>query len=73
RAYLDKALENGATAILYEAFTPAADSGAGIGFSESLPKNNSRPPVWKTPSAGVTTVIVEDSRKAVAMAADAFY
>ena len=29
--------------------TTAADSGAEIGFSESLPKNNFRPPVWKTP------------------------
>ncbi len=27
----------------------AADSGAEIGFSASLLKNNFRPPVWKTP------------------------
>jgi hypothetical protein len=27
----------------------AADSGAEIGFSENLTKNNFRPPVWKTP------------------------
>ena len=82
RAYLDKAIAAGATAVLYEepegcdrssSSAPAADSGAEIGFSSYRTKNNFRPPVWKTPAAGVTVVIVEDSRKAVAMAADAFY
>ena len=69
RQYLQKAIDAGAAAVLYERST---ESGAEIGFSESLPKNNFCPPVWKTPSTG-TTIIVADSRKAVAMAADAFY
>ncbi|MBQ9660101.1 MAG: UDP-N-acetylmuramoyl-L-alanyl-D-glutamate--2,6-diaminopimelate ligase [Bacteroidales bacterium] len=61
RAYIDKAVEAGAAAVMFES------TAAG-----NCTENNFRPPVWKTPSAG-TTIIVENSRRAVAMAADAFY
>ena len=33
------------------------DSGAEIGFSSSCTKNNFRPPVWKTPSAGAEEMV----------------
>ncbi|MBR4585828.1 MAG: UDP-N-acetylmuramoyl-L-alanyl-D-glutamate--2,6-diaminopimelate ligase [Bacteroidales bacterium] len=48
RAYLDKAIENGAVAVMYE----------------EIPGQTGLP---------VTSVIISDSRKAVALAADAFY
>ena len=50
RAYLDKAIEAGAAAVMYEAFD-----------SQSAPCGD------------VSIVTVSDSRKAVAMAADAYY
>ena len=66
RQYIDKAIEAGAAAVMYE-------EPQGCDRPGDCTKNNFRPPVWKTPSVGVSIVIVKDSRKAVAMAADAFY
>ena len=48
RAYIDKAIENGAAAVMLEDFedttAPATESGAEIGFSSNCTKNNSGPP-----------------------------
>ena len=56
RAYLDKAIENGAAAVMYEPLPIEGAQGAGAPRAEN-----------------VTSVAVSDSRKAVALAADAFY
>ncbi|MBR4826661.1 MAG: UDP-N-acetylmuramoyl-L-alanyl-D-glutamate--2,6-diaminopimelate ligase [Bacteroidales bacterium] len=55
RAYIGKAIEAGAAAVMYEMPDQVGHDGGAVGRD------------------GVTTVIVKDSRKAIAYAADAFY
>ena len=77
RAYLQKAIDAGAAAVLYESSSAAC---AGSNVPASRPDRESDYPAIplegaqgvKVPAA-VTSVTVGDSRKAVAMAADAFY
>ena len=49
---LTRNLDGEASAVQCNNSAPAPDSGAEIGFSSNCTKNNFRPPVWKTPSAG---------------------
>ena len=82
RQYIEKALENGATAIMYEDMaspvSPAGEGSAAAGsvapdpVSAQAESEDGRRAAG-APGRGATTVIVDDSRKAVAMAADAFY
>ena len=69
RAYIGKAIEAGAAAILYEPFS--APAGAGSSTPASGPDRDSDYPA--IPLEGVTIVTVSDSRTAVALAADRFY
>ena len=79
RAYLDKAIAAGAAAVLYEEIPGQArnDGKAPEGATERAfsRSGDSFMPERSQPcgASNVTTVIVSDSRKAVAMAADAFY
>ena len=94
RAYLDKAIEAGAVAIMYEApgdspITSANDDSSVIpGLTRNLDgtspegaaerafpqrSEDTFQPGRSQRSCGVTSVIVKDSRKAVALSADAFY
>ena len=59
RAYLDKAIENGAVAVMYEEIPGQA--------------GDDKPTCPAETGLPVTRVIISDSRKAVALAADAFY
>ncbi len=78
RQYLQKAIDAGAAAILYERpDVPASrhpsslPADAGTGFGATNPAAAEASPSGSIGDAVV--VLVEDSRKAVAMAADAFY
>ena len=80
RAYIDKALENGAAAIMYEApVLPDGEGSAAAGFVAPNPVPASAGSEDGRRAAGTpgrpdaTMVTVSDSRRAVAMAADAFY
>ena len=73
RAYIGKAIEAGAAAVLYEEPEGCARPGK---ETSSLRCGNARsaaPSGSTEPAPDVTYIIVKDSRRAVAMAADAFY
>ena len=70
RAYLDKAIANGAAAVMYEEIPGQA------GDDKPAPAalvGDDKPSCPAATGHPVTTVIVKDSRKAVALAADTFY
>ena len=80
RQYLQKAIDAGAAAIMYEApVLPDGEGSAAAGFVAPNPVPASAGSEDGCRAAGTpgrpdtTVVLVEDSRKAVAMAADAFY
>ena len=82
RAYLDQAIEKGAIAVMSEEASPVLPDGEGsaaAGFVAPNPVPALAGSEDGCRAAGTpgrqsaTVVIVEDSRKAVAMAADAFY
>ena len=82
RAYLDQAIEKGAIAVMSEETSPVLPDGEGsaaAGFVAPNPVPALAGSEDGCRAAGTpgrqsaTVVIVEDSRKAVAMAADAFY
>ena len=82
RAYLDKAIENGAAAVLYEApASPVLPDGEGSAAAGFVAPNPVPAPAGSedgrraagTPGRLAAIVTVSDSRKAVAMAADAYY
>ncbi|MCR5841883.1 MAG: UDP-N-acetylmuramoyl-L-alanyl-D-glutamate--2,6-diaminopimelate ligase [Bacteroidales bacterium] len=85
RQYIDKAIEAGAVAVMYETAderpgVPAArrpsslPADAGTGFGAANPAAAELSPSGNTGDAAPSAVvIVRDSRKAVAMAADAYY
>ena len=82
RAYIGKAIEAGAAAVLYEEMAspvlPDGEGSAAAGFAPSNPvpatagSEDGRRAAG-TPGRQPTRIIVKDSRKAVALAADTFY
>ena len=66
RQYIDKAIENGASAILYEEIPDQVGDDGKVG-------DDARSSCPAATGHLITTVIVKDSRKAVALAADAYY
>ncbi|MBP5337498.1 MAG: UDP-N-acetylmuramoyl-L-alanyl-D-glutamate--2,6-diaminopimelate ligase [Bacteroidales bacterium] len=83
RAYLGKAIEAGAAAVMYEQIPdqdhprnqrfPGTPVVGNDGKGPVLPDGEGSAAAAGTPGRQITEVIVKDSRKAVAMAADAYY
>ena len=86
RAYLGKAIEAGAAAVMYETtdesaspMLPDGEASAAAGFVAPNPvpapagSEDGRQAAGTSGRSSVARVIVKDSRRAVAMAADAFY